>query len=85
MTWPPSFPLAKAFLDQLERTNGLPVTRIDAIRGELVRIERLPAGQRGIALDRLATQLEGDLPASRDQAKLREVIGAVGDLAAALR
>ena len=85
MVWPPSFPLAKAFLDQLERTNGLAATRIDAIRGELVRIERLPSGQRGIALDRLATQLDGDLPSSSDQAKLRQVTGAVRDLAAALR
>jgi hypothetical protein len=85
MVWPPSFPLAKAFLDQLERTNGLPATRIDAVRGELVRIERLPSGQRGIALDRLATQLDGDLPSSSDQAKLRQVTGAVRDLAAALR
>lgn len=85
MVWPPSFPLAKAFLDQLERSRGLAASRIDAIRGELVRIERLPSGQRGIALDRLATQLDGDLPAATDQAKLRQVTGAVRDLAAALR
>ncbi len=85
MVWPPSFPLVKAFLDQLERTSGLPATRIEAIRGELVQIERLPSGQRGIALDRLATQLDGDLPSSSDLAKLRQVTSAVRDLAAALR
>lgn len=85
MVWPPSFPLAKAFLDQLERSQGLPAYRIQAIRGEISRIERLPAGQRGNALTLLAAQLQDDLPSSTDQAKLREVIGAVRDLSAAIR
>lgn len=83
--WPPSFPLAKAYLDQLERSGGLTAPRLAAVRGELTRIERLPAGQRGGALQQLGAQLDGDLTGSRDPAKLRLLAGAVRELAAAQR
>jgi len=85
MVWPPSFPLAKAYLDQLERSNGLSATRLAAVRAELTRIERGSASQRANALRQLASQLDGDMPASSDQAKLRMLSGAIGDLAAAQR
>jgi hypothetical protein len=83
--WPPSFPLARAYLDQLQRSNGLAATRISAVRGELARAERLSGEQRRDALTQLATQLNGDAAGARDQAKVRTLATAVTDLANAQR
>jgi hypothetical protein len=80
MVWPPSFALARAFLDQLERNNGLGADRITAIRGELARAERLSGQQRRDALTQLATQIDGDASRARDGAKVRMVSGAIRDL-----
>ena len=79
--WPPSFALAKAFVDQLERSNGLPAARIQATRTALASAERANGQQRKTALTQLATQLNGDMSVSSDQAKLKLLVGAVTDLA----
>src|SRR5262249_34098225 len=55
--WPPSFPLAKAYVDQLERSNGLAAGRIQAVRTALATAERASGQQRRSALTLLATQL----------------------------
>src|SRR5215467_13811323 len=81
--WPPSFPLAKAYLDQLERSNGLPASKIQTTRESLAAAERVTGTQRRTALTQLATQLNGDLPASTDQAKVKLLFAAVSDLAKA--
>jgi hypothetical protein len=81
--WPPSFALAKAYVDQLERSNGLSATRIQAIRESLAAAERANGGQRRNALSQLATQLNGDASGSSDEARVKLLIGAVSDLAKA--
>ena len=78
--WPPSFPLAKAYLDQLERSNGLSVEKIQATRDALAAAEKENGGRRRSALTRLATQLNRDLPDSSDQAKMKMLASAVNDL-----
>jgi hypothetical protein len=83
--WPPSFALARAYLDQLERSSGLPVTRIQAVRDALGGAERVSGPQRRATLTQLASQLNGDVPASSDQAKLKLLSTAVSDLAKAGR
>ena len=45
--WPPSFAKARAYLDQLERNNGLPAARITAIRTALASAEKQSGGGRG--------------------------------------
>src|SRR5690606_39612299 len=45
-TWPPSFALARAYLDQLERNSGLAAARIAEVRSELARAERMAGQQR---------------------------------------
>jgi hypothetical protein len=85
MVWPPSVALARAFLDQLERSNGLAADRIAAVRAELARVERLSAQQRRDGLTQLAAQVDGDAARARDGAKVRMVAAAVRDLAAATR
>lgn len=81
--WPPSFALVKAYLDQLERSTGLAAPRIQATREALGAAEKAAGAQRRTALTQLATQLNGDLAGSSDQAKLKLLLGAVSDLAKA--
>jgi len=80
--WPASFALARAYLDQLERSRGLAADRIAAVRAELTRAERLSGQARGDALRQLAGQLDGDLSRSTDTAKANLLAAAVRDLAA---
>jgi LVIVD repeat-containing protein len=79
--WPPSFPLAKSYLDQLERAKGLPPERIMSTRDALAAAERTSGSQRRTALMKLATQLSLDLAQSSDPGKLKLLVSAVTDLA----
>jgi hypothetical protein len=79
--WPPSFALARAYVDQLERSRGLNAGRITAVRQALTNAERASGAGRRTALNNLATQLNGDAGRSSDGAKVRMLAGAVRDLA----
>jgi len=81
--WPPSFALAKAYLDQLERSKGLAPAKIQAARNALASAERAIRQQRRTTLNQLATQLNGDVAGAADQAKMKLLAAAVGDLAKA--
>ena len=81
-TWPASPVVARAYLDQLERSNGLPAARIAAARQALGSAE---GAQRRDALMQLATQLDGDAAGAGDAARVRMLAGAVRELATAAR
>jgi hypothetical protein len=81
--WPPSFPLAKAYVDQLERSKGLSASRIAAVRQALASAERASGNQRRDILNRLAGELDGEAGGSSDAAKVRMLAKAVRDLAGA--
>src|SRR5690606_11980117 len=83
MVWPPSFALARAYLDQLERDNGMAAQRITAVREELTRAERLSGSARSQALSALSTQLHSDANSARDSKKAHMLAAAVGELAGA--
>ncbi|HXV86968.1 MAG TPA: hypothetical protein VD793_09725, partial [Gemmatimonadales bacterium] len=85
MVWPPSFPLARAYLDQLERSRGLSAERISAVRGELAGAERMSGATRRDALSQVAARLGNDAAGAGDQAKVRMLASAVRDLAASSR
>jgi hypothetical protein len=85
MVWPPSFALTRAFLDQLQRNNGLASARITSVRGELSRAEGLSGQARRDALSQLATQLHGEANSAADQAKAHMLATAIADLANATR
>jgi hypothetical protein len=87
IVWPASFALARAYLDQLARSNGLAAARISAVRAELARAERLAPGApaRRERLTRLASELNADAAGAADQAKVRTLAASVTDLAAAQR
>ncbi len=81
LIWPASFVVARAYLDQLARTNGLVAARVSAVRSDLARDEQLAAPARRDALTQLATQLNGDASGAADPAKVRVLAAAVADLA----
>jgi hypothetical protein len=81
IVWPPSFALARAYLDQLARSNGLAAARIAAVRAEFARTEKLSDAQRREALMRVAQLVNGDASGAADQAKVRTLAAAVRALA----
>jgi hypothetical protein len=81
IVWPPSFALARAYVDQLERSKCLSAARIGAVRQSLVSAERATGSQRRDALTRVAGELASDAAASCDGAKVRLLERAVRDLA----
>src|SRR5690606_11269573 len=81
--WPPSFALARAYVDQLERSNGLSADRIASVRDALANAESASGSARSQALNALATELEGEAGRSSDGAKVRLLVQAVRDLASA--
>ena len=80
-TWPPSFAMARAFVDQLERSKGLPAARIQAIRSALTSAEGQSGAARSKALSSLAASINGDLAGSTDQAKVKMLAAAISQLA----
>ena len=81
--WPPSFALARAYLDQLERSNGLAADRIAAAREALAAAEGGSGDARRQALAGLASDLESAAAGAGDAAKVRTLAAAVGSLAEA--
>ena len=81
LVWPPSFALARAYADQLARSNGLSTTRLGAVRQALASAETATGSQRGAALTALAATLDGDVAGSSDAAKVKMLAGAVRELA----
>ena len=78
--WPPSFPLAKAYVDQLERKKCLPKARIAAVRGEIAKAEAATGSARQGTLTALATALGADAKSSCDAPKVMKLQQAVSDL-----
>lgn len=85
IVWPASFALARAYVDQLERSNGLSADKISSVRSGLTSAEGATGAQRRTALTKLATQLKGDATGSSDASKVNMLAGAVGQLAAGSR
>ncbi len=75
--WPASFALARAYLDQLERSNGLSASRIAAARASLAGAERASGSSRQSALSKIASDVNADAAGSRDAAKVRMFVSAV--------
>ena len=78
--WPASYAKARAFLDQLERDNGLDTAKIASARTNLASAEKMARGQRQGALRKLASQLTSDAGRAGDPAKVRMLASAVTEL-----
>jgi hypothetical protein len=82
MIWPPSFALARAYLDQLERGSGLAADRIAAARGDLASAERQNGQARRDSLRQLCTRLHTEANSASNAAKVHKLAAAVCDLGA---
>jgi hypothetical protein len=79
--WPASVSLAGAYLDQLERSNGLEAGKIAEVRAALATAEKAPASERNTVLSRVVTQLEAETARSEDPAKVNMLASTVRELA----
>ncbi len=82
LTWPASFALARAYVDQLERDRGLPAARLAATRQALAGAEGGAGAGRRDALTKLAARLDADASGASNAAKVKMLAGAVRELAA---
>jgi hypothetical protein len=80
-TWPASFALSGAYVDQLERDNGMQSSRVTAVREALQSAERMGMAERRTALNALATELDRDAQTARDGAKVRTLAASLRNLA----
>ena len=83
LVWPPSFAKARAYLDQLERGNGLAAARIEATRAGLKAAEKLSGQSKQRALTQLSSELDKDVSGSADQPRVRMLVAAVNELSTA--
>ena len=81
LVWPAAFPVARSYVDQLQRSGGLSTTRLEAVRQALAGAEAASGSARGTALTQLAASLDGDVSGSSDSAKVRMLRDVVRQLA----
>ena len=81
ITWPAAFVVARAYVDQLERSNGLAADRVKAVRQALDQAEKSQGQARRTALTQLATSLGQDASMSSDGAKVQKLTAVVSELA----
>ena len=82
LVWPTSFALARAYTDQLERSQGVSADRLSQVRQALAGAEKSPSMQTKTALTALAAQLDADAAASNDGARVRSLAKSLRDLSA---
>ena len=78
--WPASFPLAKAFVDQLERSKCLSKGRVAGVRASISTAEAVAGAARQSALTTLATELANDARKSCDAPKVMKLQQTMTDL-----
>jgi hypothetical protein len=81
LVWPPSFALARAYIDQLERSRGATTERIAAFRNTLNIAERGTGVSKRRTLRLMSASLQREMATSPDSAKMRLLAAAVSDLA----
>ena len=80
-TWPASFVVARAYLDQLARSQGLGTERISAARSALGKAEKASGTARSDALNKLAADLRKDAAGAPDGPKVETLAATVEALA----
>jgi hypothetical protein len=80
-TWPATYSLARAYLDQLERTDGMDRAKIADARAELAKAEQASGSKKQTELSQLISRLESDANGAPDAAKVQTLANAVRDLA----
>ena len=83
LVWPPSFVVARAYLDQLERDNGLPVAQLTSISASLGMAEQQAGPARKALLTSLASRLDKSAVGAKGAMRVRALSATVKGLAAA--
>ena len=81
--WAPSFALVKAYTDQVERSAGLPTSRLVAVRAAIASAEKLSGAARSKALHSLGGSLDKDVPSAGDSDRVKVLAASVHALASA--
>jgi hypothetical protein len=81
ITWAASFAVARAYVDQLERSHGLTAARVGSVRARLGNAERASDAARRSALNSLAGQLGRDAATSADAPRVKALQAVVTALA----
>ena len=81
LVWPASFVVARAYLDQLVRGNGISSARSAAITRDLARAEKLKGASQRSALNQLAARLDADARTAADPTRVEAIASTVRDLA----
>ena len=81
IVWPPAFVVVRAYLDQLERGNGLAPERRTGIASALDAAEKESGNARSKALDALASQVDRDVKVAKDPERVRAMSAAIRALA----
>ncbi|MEO8089118.1 MAG: hypothetical protein ABI703_02345 [Gemmatimonadales bacterium] len=84
-TWPKTFSLARAYVDQLERSSRGGAGEVTAYRAALDRAERAAEPERRNSLNQLAARLEAEASGVGDPAKALVLAGVVRQLATGQR
>ena len=79
--WPHTFALARAYVDQLERSRTMTPARVASARASLDAAERASGAARGSALRSLAREIASEANLSADPVKARMLAEAVRGLA----
>jgi len=80
LVWPASYVVARAYLDQLVRDNGIPRDRSTSIARDLGRAEKLKGASERAALTQLANRLDRDARTASDPTRVQALAGTVRDL-----
>ena len=83
--WPASFSVSRAYLDQLERNDGMSAERRTAVAKTLDRAERMSVSGRRATLSRLATQLRREATGTGDPSRVRLLAASLDALASSDR
>jgi hypothetical protein len=79
--WPATYSLARAYLDQLERSRGLDADKVAEARAQLALAEKAMPAERQETLGLLVSNLQRAVDEARDAAKIRTLAAVVGQLA----
>ena len=80
ITWPASYALAGAYLDQLARTGGLSSSMITSARATLDKAKGMSDADRKASLEKLASELTAAAASAPEGGKIRSLADAVGQL-----
>jgi hypothetical protein len=85
LVWPPSFVVARAYVDQLRRNRGIRSEWTRRVARDLDQAERLQPSRRQRALTQLAARLEREAAASAERDRVLALAASVRELATSQR